>query len=394
MVSQVKVRPRHLVFLKDVLILTFSAFGGPQAHIALMLKMMVNDRKYLTEEEFIELNALCQMLPGPTSTQTITAIGFKRGGGWLALATLFIWFIPAVTIMSLVSLFYSFFKEQEISMSFLRFLRPMAVGFVVYATYKISKAVIKSYVGWIILAISTVITILYQFPWTFPLILLMGGTITNITSKEKANFRAERPKFVWRHLVIFAVIFVTAAVVGKITMSKPVLLFENFYRFGSLVFGGGQVLIPMMYEQFVSYKQYLTSEEFLSGFGFVQALPGPVFSFSAFTGGMAMADEGMGMQLLGSLIGAIGIFLPGTLLIFFVYPFWNYLKKYVVVKRSLEGINAAASGLVAAAAFILFNALDFSWINVAIVIVTVLLNMTKIPPPLLVVAALIAGFVF
>lgn len=384
---------RHLVFLKDVLILTFSAFGGPQVHIALMLQMLVTKRKYLTEEEFIELNALCQMLPGPTSTQTITAIGFKRGGALLALLTLFIWALPAVTIMSAISFGYTYFKAQSISTEFLKYIQPMAVGFIGFAGYKIGKAVIKSPTGYIILILSTIITLLFQYPWVFPILLVLGGLITNFTSNEKPNFRFSKPNYKWYILIIFIGFFLLAAILGAITKSKPIILFENFYRFGSLIFGGGQVLIPMMYEQFVQHKQYLTSEEFLSGFGIVQGIPGPVFSFSSFAGGMALANQGLWYQLLGCVIGAVGIFLPGTLLIFFVYPFWEYLKKYTFIKRSLEGVNAAATGLVVAAAIILFSALNMNPVNIAIIVLTITLNLYKVPSPWLVLIALITGFI-
>lgn len=388
------IHPRHIVFLKDVMTLTFSAFGGPQAHIALMLQILVRNRKYLTEAEFIELNALCQMLPGPTSTQTITAIGYKKGGAILALLTLVVWVLPAGLIMTFVSLFFTYFKDNDISFSLMKFIPPLAVGFVVYASYRITKVVVKDWVGILLVITSANLTLFYPTPWMFPITLVIGGIVTNFTSKEKPAFRFSKPRFNWGPLIIFGSIFVLAAALGGITKSKPIILFENFYRFGSLIFGGGQVLIPMMYEQFVSYKEYLTSDEFLSGFGIVQSLPGPVFSFATFTGGMAMAGEGTARQLLGCLVGTIGIFLPGTLLIFFVYPFWEYLKKYTLVKKSLEGVNATASGLVVAAAIILIMQLEGTWINGIIVSLVVILNFINIPAPLLVFIALLAGLIF
>jgi chromate transporter len=176
-----------------------------------------------------------------------------------------------------------------------------------------------------------------------------------------------------------------------------VLLFENFYRNGSLIFGGGQVLIPLLYTEFVEFKSYLSSEEFLSGFGIVQALPGPVFSFAAYIGALAMRENGILWQVLGGLIAAAGIFLPGTFLIFFVIRFWEQLKKYRMVKASLEGINAASSGLVIAAAFLLFQPLenDANVINITILIGTfILLMFTKTPAPLIIIGGLIAGLIF
>ncbi|PSR06211.1 MAG: chromate transporter, partial [Bacteroidetes bacterium SW_10_40_5] len=182
---------------------------------------------------------------------------------------------------------------------------------------------------------------------------------------------------------------------GAITQAKSVLLFENTYRYGSIIFGGGQVLIPMMYEQFVLYKNYLTSQEFLAGYGIVQALPGPVFSFSTYVGGMSIKNLGTFGHILGSLIGTVGIFLPGTLLIFFVAPIWESLKKYAFIKKSLEGINAAAAGMVAAAAYILFDSIGFDPINISVIAVTFFVLMfTRVPSPVIVFLFLILGLIF
>ncbi|MCZ6522126.1 MAG: chromate transporter, partial [Bacteroidetes bacterium] len=131
-------RVRYSVFLKDVFLLAITAFGGPQAHISMFFDLFVNKRKYLTEEELIELQALCQILPGPTSTQTITAIGFRMGGPNLAYLTLLIWILPAFIIMTTSAIIISHFQQRNISLEFTKFIQPMAVAFVGFAAYKIS----------------------------------------------------------------------------------------------------------------------------------------------------------------------------------------------------------------------------------------------------------------
>jgi chromate transporter len=156
-------------------------------------------------------------------------------------------------------------------------------------------------------------------------------------------------------------------------------------------------LIPLLYTEFVEFKHYLSSEEFLSGFGIVQALPGPVFSFSAYIGALSMRDQGLLWQILGGLVAAAGIFLPGTFLIFFVIRFWEELKKYRVVKASLEGINAASSGLVIAASFLLFQPIEqnANAINITVLVGTfIILMFTKIPAPFIIISGLIAGLIF
>lgn len=384
---------RHLAFLREVFILAVSAFGGPQAHIAMVLKNLVRRKKYLTEKELIELMALCQMLPGPTSTQTITAIGYRRGGPVLALLTLLIWATPAVLIMAALAFGYHYMAtEVGWQYNFLKYLRPMAVGFVLFAAVRLAPGVVKSPVHGLILAGATLIAILFPTSWIFPLLLLGGGLVTNFTSQEQAKPKQAWLRINWNSLWLFLGIWAIAVILGNLTKARPVLLFENTYRFGSIIFGGGQVLVPMMHEHFVSTKAYLSSKEFLNGYGFVQALPGPVFSFSTFVGILCMQSYGPGGMLLGGLIGAVAIFLPGTLIIFFVYPVWENLKKYRVVTRSLEGINAAACGVVAAAAYLLMKPIGFGPANLAMTVLTVLLLMfTRIPSPFIVLGFVLAG---
>src|SRR5690606_283744 len=125
------------------------------------------------------------------------------------------------------------------------------------------------------------------------------------------------------------------------------------------------VLTPMLYTEFVEYKRYLSSDEFLSGYALVQTLPGPVFSFCAFIGSLSMREFGTGGEILGALISSIGIFLPGAFMIFFVIRFWDALKTFRAVRASLEGITAASSGLVITAAILMFQPLENNLLNIS-----------------------------
>jgi len=250
--------------------LAITAFGGPSAHLAMMLDRLVEQRKYLSEKELLELMALCQILPGPTSTQTITAIGYRRGGPVIAFITLLIWALPAVTIMIGLAILYNNIKDQALPANALRFIQPIAIGFVVYATIKIARKVLDRPGTWAIAIITLVASLVGGSPYLFPFLLLLGGTVTNFmtqeTPEEKSRKYTFRPKM--RFLSAFAIVFLVSAGAALLFPIKPVQLFENFYRFGSLVFGGGQVLVPFMLEQFVNFNEYLTSEEFLTGYGF------------------------------------------------------------------------------------------------------------------------------
>lgn len=387
-------RVRYFIFLRDAFWLSITTFGGPQAHIAHFQKILVQKRKYLSEEDLMELNSLCQIIPGPTSTQTLTAIGFKIGGPNLAYLTLLIWMLPAVALMTTAAILLSDIQDKSISTAFTRFIQPMAVGFVSYGAYVISSKTVKTKTGIMIMVLAAVISYFFQTPYVFPSILLVAGLTTAIKYREQPRLEKDKFKIEWSNFILWASVLVFAALLGTVTKYLPVRLFENFYRNGSLIFGGGQVLTPLLYTEFVEYKRYLTSDEFLSGYAFAQSVPGPVFSYSAYIGALSMRDYGTSGQILGAIASALGIFLPGTFLIFFVIRFWENLKKYRGVRASLEGITAASSGLVAAAAIIMFQPLENTVLNFGFTIGTFcLLTFTRIPAPLIIVGGLILGFV-
>ncbi|MFI5186330.1 MAG: chromate transporter [Chitinophagales bacterium] len=415
---------RHFHFLKSVFFYSITAFGGPQAHIAMMMKTFVHQRQYVTKEELLEYNGFCQLLPGASSTQTITLIGYKRGGVWLAVLTLIIWILPASILMGAFSFLLHYFDQRALHHDIFKFIAPMAVGFLVYATVASFGISIRNTVTWIIMLVSAGATyLLFKQPWIFPLLIVLGGLTTNLSRKRIPQTEQKPRKIKWWNIWLFAIIFIAAGVISSKAKKndwpdrKPINLFENTYRMGSLVFGGGQVLMPMMYEQFcirseeVKHRKNdqnvisIDKEDMYNGMGIVRAMPGPVFSIASFAGGMALKDMGqtsrekMGMQLLGCLIGTVAIFLPSALLVLFFFPIWNNLKKYAAVYRSTEGVNAAVVGiLIASTLFImkdisLVEAKTVSFINVGIILGTfLLLHYTKIPSPIVVIVCLILGY--
>jgi len=391
-------RVPYTQFLKDVFQLSISCFGGPQAHLANYQRVLVEKRGYLTEKDLMELYALCQIVPGPTSTQTLTSVGYRLGGPNLAYLTLAIWMLPSVAVMTLAGILIGSFQEKEVSLAFTRFIQPMAVGFVGYAAYTISLKTVNTKIGFVLMVASAVASYFIKTPFVFPVILVMAGTITAFN--YKLHPKQEKKKFdvPWANFFLWAGVFIVAAALGGITKALPIKLFENFYRNGSLVFGGGQVSVPMLYTEFVQYAKplhYPTSpSEFLSGYAFVQAVPGPVFSFSAYIGALSMREWGTGGEILGAFMSAAGIFLPGTFLIFFVIRIWESLKKFRPIRASLEGINAANAGLVAAAAVLLFQPLQNTATNFGFMIATFcLLAFTKLPAWSIITAGLVLGFV-
>ena len=377
------------------MILALTCFGGPQVHLVMFLERFVQKRRYLTEAELLELQALCQILPGPTSTQTITALGFKMGGPNLAYLTVLIWSLPAVLFMTSAALGIYYLQQHQISLSFMRFVEPMAIGFLAYGGFSIGSKVIKSRIHWLILTTSAIVAYLFPSPYMTPIVIALGGLVTAIRYRRLQKMKKAPIRIEWANFILWLSVLILAAVLGKITQSLPIRLFENFYRNGSLVFGGGQVLNPMLYTEFVEFKKYLTQQEFLTGMAMAQVVPGPVFSISSYIGALSMRFEGLGGQLWGSLAATAGIFLPGTFLIFFVYRFWNELKKYRGVRASLEGINAASVGLTVAAVIRMLSTGATGPAAFIIILLTLfLLYFTKIPPYGIVLGGIFLGLLF
>ncbi len=388
-------RVRYFIFLRDILLLSLTSFGGPTAHIAMFLDVLVKKRAYLSEKDLMELYALCQILPGPTSTQTITSLGFKIGGPNLAYLTLLVWMLPAVTVMIAAGIFINILNDQGISLDFLRYIQPIAVGIVAYSAYQISRKVVSTRLGYFLMILGCFSAYFYRSPFLFPIIITIGGVCTSF--KFKSHHPVEEKsklKINWSNFFLWAGVFIFVAILGKVTGLLAIRIFENFYRNGSLIFGGGQVLVPMMYTEFVEFKGWLAKDEFISGYALSQALPGPTFSFSAYIGTLSLKEYGVGGEIIGGLMAAWGIFLPGTFLIFFVIRFWEQLKEYRIVRASLEGIQAVSAGLVIAATFILFEPIEPNPVNYVLMIGTVgLLFFTKVPTPLIILAGLVTGIV-
>jgi len=403
---------RHIPFLRSVLLHSVSAFGGPQGHYGMVLKTFVQQRRDITEEELIDYNSFCQLLPGASSTQILTLIGYKRGGVPLAILTLLVWILPACILMGAFSFILYMFDRKDLNNSIFLFISPMAVGFLAYAALKTFRHSVHNTITWVIMLICCVVTLVwFKSPWVFPILLVAGGIATNFSDKRIPQHSVPKKKIKWWNIWLFLALFIAAGIVSELARvqdwenRRVFNLFENFYRFGSLVFGGGQVLIPLMYEQFVvrfvarGQEPYMSGADFLTGAGIVRAMPGPVFSIASFAGGMAMRDHGAFMQVVGCTVGMVGIFLPSALLALFFYPIWNNLKKYAVVYRALEGINAAVVGIMIAATLFMMKDMSLmewktiSLLNILVIVGTfLLLRFTRLPSPVIVLICLLMGW--
>ncbi len=312
-----KSRANWTIFLKDVLICSLGAYGGPEAHYGVFTDQMVVKKKYLSEEELVELIALTTILPGPSSTQTLVSIGYKYGGPLLAFLTLLVWAVPVLIIMTLLSFLTSFLIKMNISQDGLRYIGPMAVGFIVVAAFRIGIKVVTDKVTLALLFFGGITTYLIREPWIYPLVLVMGAIVSIIISKEDNLCNRVKINPPWAYLIVF------------------------------IIFAIGSLSLSLMYSELVEVNQYMTNQEFLTG----------------------------------------------LLLIYFVYPVWEGLKGIKGIKISLKGITAVAAGLIAGASIILMQKSGFSLDNIIVTAFSIVILLTKkIPAPLIVLAALVIGF--
>ncbi|RKD14539.1 chromate transporter [Pelobium manganitolerans] len=379
-----------------------TSFGGPQAHLAILLNDFVKKRAYLSEEELMELYALTQILPGPSSTQTVVGVAYKVGGLSLAILTFLIWAVPAAAVMCFIAINLETFSLNPSFSKVLQFIQPIALGIVAYATYAFGKIALKSQINIILATGAAAASLILRSPFVFPILILLGGIVSSATEAKHEEdqirvklFSSINTKKVAYFIGVMLVFGLLGAIVNRTSpFSLPIRLFENFYRNGIIIFGGGQVLVPLMYTEFVDVKHYLTGQEFLSGYALQQMIPGPTFSFTSFVGAMSLGNRGYGVvgQMMGSAIAVLGINAPGLILILFIVPFWEDLKKINRIKSSLNGINAVAVGFMFAAFWLLIKPVGFSYENIAIMLATFLtLKFTKVKTPYIILVGVLAG---
>lgn len=402
-------KAKHFRFLRSVFWLGFTAFGGPQMHLPYFQKRLVNKKKFLSQEELVEINAFCSILPGPSTTQTITAIGLKIGGPILAFLTLIAWALPGAAIVTIFALTPNFLDATQ-----LQNIEACVAGFLIYAVISMFKWMQPTKLNISIFILGGLGGFIFRNPWVFPLGVILSAAISAwIVKNEHPPKTTNTAPIKWRNLTLFITIFAVVGLTGlfltkyktESRILKPIILFENTYRMGALSFGGGNVLAAMTVEQYVHHKKRMTLDELNTGIGLVQATPGPNFNLAVYTNTIAMKNSGAGIggQLLGSLIGLIAVFMPGTLLVLFAFPIWERLKNSQYLRRAINGIFAMSVGFILTAALIInqnfilhlsqtsINHQFFIQIFICIGTVAILMSQ-KIPTPFIVLFAIILGW--
>ena len=374
------------------------AFGGPQAHIALLQERFVARRRWLDEQRFVELLGLGQGLPGPTSTQMVVAVGTARAGPLGGLLAFLLFLYPAATIMALAGLGVATFLSDGGRPDWLDGVQSATVALVAVAAWRLGTAVIKTRLTMGLMLLGAVVTILVQQPWAFPATLALGGLVTAIVLRSQRHDDNQSGSVPLDNLGISRVagallLLLFFGLLGGLILARLLLdqtwlqLFESFYRTGSLIFGGGQVVLPMLSAEVVE-PGWVTEQQFLDGLALMLALPGPLFSFSAYLGAVAGGVTGL-------FLAFVGLFLPGVLIIYGVLPFWEQLRRYPWVRIALVGVNATAIGLVVGVVFLLWQRTDP---NAAGAVIALLafgsVMFFRVPAPLVIIGAGVLGWLF
>jgi len=342
----------HFAIFRAFLRLGFTSFGGPVAHLGYFRTEFVGRRRWLDEATYADIVALCQFLPGPASSQVGVSLGIMRGGLPGGLAAWCGFTLPSAIALVLFAYGVAAFGDLEHA-AWLHGLKIVAVAVVAQAVWAMARNLCPDRlratlaVGAAVLALA-VPTALGQIGS-----IAVGAVAGWLFIREPLKPIDTRLGFTpgrWAaiaSLVLFAVLLFALPLMAEASGSHAIDLVSRFYRSGSLVFGGGHVVLPLL-QQSVVPPGWIGNDGFLAGYGAAQAVPGPLFTFSAYLGA-AMAPSPNGW--LGGLICLLAIYLPSFLLLVGVLPFWDGLRKRVAVQAALRGVNAAVVGLLLAALY-------------------------------------------
>ena len=347
-------RKRHspvevlLAFLKLGLI----SFGGPIAHIGYFRDEFVIGRRWLDDATYTDLVALCQFLPGPASSQVGFSIGLMRGGYLGGLAAWAGFTLPSAIALVLFA-YGAHALAGPVGMGLLHGLKLVAVAIVAQAVFGMARSLCPDRQRASIAALATVL-ILYSSSSIAQIgAILLGGVAGLVVCRTSATVSAAPMAIrVSRHvgiasLAAFILLLIGLPLFRGFGSPQGVALFDAFYRSGALVFGGGHVVLPLLRDAFVA-PGWVSDNTFLAGYGAAQAVPGPLFTFAAYLGAVV---EPAPHGVVGALLGLVGIFLPGMLILIGTLPFWDTLRSRAGPQAAMRGINAAVVGLLCAALY-------------------------------------------
>jgi chromate transporter len=380
-----------LAFLR----LGLTSFGGPVAHIGYFHDEFVVRRKWIDERAYADLVALCQFLPGPASSQVGIGIGLSKAGlpgavaAWIAFTT------PSAIALILFGYGVITFGDT-VGIGALHGLKVVAVAVVAQAVWTMARSLCPDAKRATLAVLATIAVLAVPSPFVQVGVIVVGGLIGwAMLHSDTPVDHVDMGAGVKRGVAIFALVLFFAALIGLPVLasaypSQTMALVDSFYRSGSLVFGGGHVVMPLLQAEVVP-PGWVSNDAFLAGYGAAQAVPGPLFTFAAYLGTVM---NGTPNGIIGALICLLAIFASSFLLVIGAMPFWDGLRRIGAVQNALLGVNAAVVGLLLAALYdpvwtsAILSAADF---GLALAAFT-LLVFWKTPPWLVVIVTALAGW--
>lgn len=344
-------RNKKFTLLMEILFVStrlgLTSFGGPTAHIAYFHEEYVRRRKWMDEKSYADLVALAQFLPGPASSQVGIGIGVARAGVLGGIISFIGFTLPSVIVLILFALLLT---EIDVgSAGWIHGLKIVAVAVVAHAILGMTKKLTPNLKTKVIALFALIGVLIWQTPFTQISIILLAAVVgfflfIQYENNETANLQfsiTKKGSIIC--LVLFFGLLILLPFLREVTGSYWIVIFDSFYRSGSLVFGGGHVVLPLLEQELVP-TGWITEASFLAGYGATQAVPGPLFTFAAYLGAVMNGWQ-------GGLIATIAIFLPAFLLILGVLPFWDDIRNNPKMKGAIVGVNAAVVGILSAALY-------------------------------------------
>lgn len=370
--------------------LGLTSFGGPVAHLGYFHEEYVRRRKWMDEKSYADLVALSQFLPGPASSQVGIGVGVIRGGVIGGIISFLGFTMPSVIALIIFASLLSTFGIEEAG--WIQGLKIVAVVVVAHAIMGMAKNFTPDLQRKLLALFALVATLVFQTAFTQIAAILIAAIIGYLlfqdlpANKEKptTSFPISK-RFGYICLTIFFGLLVTLPIITNFTTNHWVALFDSFYRSGSLVFGGGHVVLPLLEQEFVP-TGFISEQDFLTGYGAAQAVPGPLFTFAAYLGTVMNG-------WVGGLFATFVIFLPAFLLILGTLPFWNALRSNPKINAAFIGANASVVGILISALYTPIwtsSIMEPAHFALAAILFTMLV-FGKLPPWVIVVSGAVGG---
>ncbi|MED4750884.1 chromate transporter [Brevibacillus choshinensis] len=369
-----------------------TSFGGPIAHLGYFHDEYIRRRKWMDERSYTELVALSQFLPGPASSQVGIGIGIVRAG-WLGGLVAWLGFtLPSV--LALVAFAFLLQGYDIGNTGWIHGLKLVAVAIVAHAILGMGQKLTPDRTRATIAIVAAAVTLLWQTAFSQIIIILLAGLLGVVIfggksqeSSPDLQIPISRSVAIVCLALFFGLLLVALPLLREWSKHEWIVLFDGFYRSGALVFGGGHVVLPLLERELVP-AGWITKEEFLTGYGAAQAVPGPLFTFSSYLGALAGG-------VTGAIIATIAIFLPAFLLVMGALPFWSQLRNSSKMQGGLMGVNAAVVGILLASLY------DPLWTSAVLqpkdfILAVILFGMLvfwKLPPWMIVMVGALGGTV-